>query len=143
MTMMNQTSSKNLLLCLLLYLIREDEVKTIHRSACPLVSPKAFLCIISDIEDCAADDSEKMFMCGSFRVVFLPVCVFKKPHQRSSKKSLSKFQFSSFSFASSFFFFSSLLFLLFFGEKVSSEKIYIYTKRGERNETNAKTTAHQ
>ena len=75
MTMMNQTSSKNLLLCLLLYLIREDEVKTIHRSACPLVSPKAFLCIISDIEDCAADDSEKMFMCGSFRVVFLPVCI--------------------------------------------------------------------
>ena len=53
MMMMNQTSSKNLLLCLLLYLICEDgkddkdEVKTIHRSACPLVSPKAFLCIIN------------------------------------------------------------------------------------------------
>ena len=52
MMMMNQTSSKNLLLCLLLYLICEDgkddkdEVKTIHRSACRLVSPKAFLCII-------------------------------------------------------------------------------------------------
>ena len=141
--MMNQTSSKNLLLCLLLYLIREDgkddkdEVKTIHRSACPLVSPKARFCVLSD--DCAADDSEKMLMYGRVLVVFLPLCVYLKSHiyQRSSKKSLSKFQFSSFSFASSFFFFSSLLFLLFFGEK-----IYIYTKkRGERNETNAKTTA--
>jgi len=77
MTMMNQTSSKNLLLCLLLYLIREDgkddkdEVKTIHRSACPLVSPKAaFLCIKSDIEDlCAA---EKIFVRKKF---FFCVCI--------------------------------------------------------------------
>ena len=97
------------------------------------------MCIISDIEDCAADDSEKMFMCASFRVVFLPVCVFKKPHQRSSKKSLSKFLLFCFLLFFSSFFFSAL----FFGEKVSSSEkiIYLRTKRGERNETNAKTTA--
>ena len=108
MMMMNQTSSKNLLLCLLLYLIREDgkddkdEVKTIHRSACPLVSPKAFLCIIR-LEDCAADDSEKMLMYGSFSR-FSP-CVYLKSHIRGQAKNLSKFQFSSFLFAASFFFF--------------------------------------
>ena len=144
--MMNQTSSKNLLLCLLLYLIREDgkddkdEVKTIHRSACPLVSPKARFCVLSD--DCAADDSEKMLMYGRVLVVFLPLCVYLKSHiyQRSSKKSLeiSIFFFFVCKMLASFFF-SSLLFLLFFGEK-----IYIYTKkRGERNETNAKTTARE
>jgi hypothetical protein len=108
MTMMNQTSSKNLLLCLLLYLIREDEVKTIHRSACPLVSPKAFLCIISDIEDCAADDSEKVFV----RKKFFSVCVFKKPpksEKEGQAKNLSRI--SSFLFASFFFFVSSLSFV--------------------------------
>ena len=81
-----------------------------------------------------------MLMYGSFSR-FSP-CVYLKSHIRGQAKNRSKFQFSSFLLAhASFFFFSSLLFLLFFGEQVSSEKIYIYTKRGERNETNAKTTA--
>jgi len=83
-----------------------------------------------------------MLMNGSFSR-FSP-CVYLKSHIRGQAKNRSKFQFSSFFLFASSFFFSSLLFLLFFGEQVSSEKIYISTqKRGERNETNAKTTAHQ
>ena len=106
---------KKLLLCLLLYLIREDgkddkdEVKTIHRSACPLVSPKERFCVLSD--DCAAGDSEKMLMYGSFSS-FSP-CVYLKSHIRGQAKNRSKFQFSSFLFACFFFFFfvSSLSFV--------------------------------
>ena len=70
MTMMNQTSSKNLLLCLLLYLIREDGKDDKDEVKCRLVSPKAFLCIKSDVEDlCAA---EKMFVRKKF---FFCVCI--------------------------------------------------------------------
>ena len=49
--------------CLLLYLIREDgkddkdEVKTIYRSACRLSFPQKRFCVLSDVEDCSADDT--------------------------------------------------------------------------------------
>ena len=126
MTMMNQTSSKNLLLCLLLYLIREDEVKTIHRSACPLVSPKAFLCIKSDIEKICVPQKK----CFTEEVFFL--CVYLKSHKSEKEgqaKNLSKFQFSSFSFASSFFFFFvSSLSLCFLVKKFPQKKFLRFTR---------------
>ena len=70
--MMNQTSSKNLLLRLLLYLIREDgkddkdEVKMIYRSACRLSFPQKRFCVLSDVEDCSADDTHRecVYRCG-------------------------------------------------------------------------------
>ena len=51
--------------CLLLYLIREDgkddkdEVKTIYRSACRLSFPQKRFCVVSDVEDCSADDTHR------------------------------------------------------------------------------------
>ena len=129
--MMNQTSSKNLLLCLLLYLIREDgkddkdEVKTIHRSACPLVSPKARFCVLSD--DCAADDSEKMLMYGRVLVVFLPLCVYLKSHIRGQAKNRSRnFNFLLFRLLLLFFFFRLFSFFCFLVKKFISTQ-----KRGE------------
>lgn len=60
----------------------------------------------------------------------------------SEKEVKQKISLDFFFFALLFFFFVSS-FLLLFGEKVSSEKIYIYPffVRGVRNETNTKTTA--
>lgn len=71
-----------------------------------------------------------MLMNGSFSR-FSP-CVYLKSHIRGQAKNRSKFQFSSFSFASSFFFFSSLsLSLCFLVKKVPRQKKFISTQRGE------------
>ena len=76
MMMMNQTSSKNLLLRLLLYLIREDgkddkdEVKMIYRSACRLSFPQKRFCVLSDVEDCSADDTHRKCVYGSFLLFY-------------------------------------------------------------------------
>ena len=126
MTMMNQTSSKNLLLCLLLYLIREDGKDDKDEVKCRLVSPKAFLCIKSDIEKICVPQKKCLYGRS-----FFSVCVFKKPQIRKGRSSKKSLEISSFLFASSFFFRLFSL-ALFFGEKVSSEKISTFYEELEK-----------